>query len=497
MFTKISSDDLDLLKIVFGFSKSKRKELFIVGGWLRDLLLGKVKQNPDIDFAIKNNSISFAKMLSKEVKGAFVILDEEHGACRIVKTFKNKIYTLDFTDFRSSDLKSDLSLRDFSINSLAIKLQDIFNKDADKFLIDYFNARLDLKQKIVRMTSSTVFDDDPLRIMRAFSFAARFGFTIEKKSLLLAKKERLKLKDVSFERIRDELFKIFNCPNSYETIMLLDKLKILSVIMPEIDLMRHVAQGPYHHLDVLKHSFETLKQLEQAIKSNKIKELGQYLDQVVSSDRTRLQLMKLGAILHDIGKPKAKRRLKNRTLFHGHERIGAYISTDIAKRLMLSNNEIDALKKMVFWHLRPGYLADNKQVTARAKFRYFRDSAGEGISTLLLSVADQRATKGPLTSEESRLQHERIVWGLIKEALKKRKEKKLPRLVDGNIIMKKLRIPPSPLVGKILKTIEESQAIGKIKTTDEAIKLASLFIKKQSGKHLLRIRERKCKKIQV
>ena len=132
---------------------------------------------------------------------------------------------------------------------------------------------------------------------------------------------------------------------------------------------------------------------------------------------------------------------------------------------------------MVLYHLRPGYLADNENPTARAVFRYFRDTKEEAVSVLLLSIADQRATKGPLTTKDSRAQHEWVVFRLIKEYFKKSKEKKRPRLINGDILIKKFKLGPSPLIGEILSEVEELQAIGKIKNKVGALKAARRIIK--------------------
>jgi putative nucleotidyltransferase with HDIG domain len=257
----------------------------------------------------------------------------------------------------------------------------------------------------------------------------------------------------------------------------MDTLKVLKIIIPEIEIMRGVKQGPYHHLDVLRHTFETIRQLENLIHElKKNKEIQDYLNEVISAGRKRYALIKLGALLHDIGKPYALRKENGKTKFHGHEKIGLEIAEQIAERLRLSNDELDALRKMVFWHLRPGYLADNEEITARATFRYFRDTAQEGVSILLLSIADQRATKGPLTVEESRIHHEKVALDLIKEYFKRKKEKKMPRIITGDNLIKKFQLEPSPLIGKILREIEELQAIGKITTKKQALDAARKLI---------------------
>jgi poly(A) polymerase len=135
---------------------------------------------------------------------------------------------------------------------------------------------------------------------------------------------------------------------------------------------------------------------------------------------------------------------------------------------------------MVFWHLRPGYMADNYELSERAVFRYLRDTGSEAVDTLILSIADQRATRGRLTTRQSREHHEKMCLGLIKEYFRRKKEKKLPRLVNGNDLIKEFNLEPAPLIGKLLSKIEELQAIGRIKTRQEALAAAKKLIPRRN-----------------
>jgi len=479
MSPAIKDEDLTLLKLILEFAKNKKIKLYIVGGYLRDLLLGRQKTNPDIDFCLQRGSLAFGRALAKKLKCGFVVLDDENGTCRLVKKIKDKIYTFDFTDFRGKTLEEDLLCRDFTMNSLCVDLE-YFVKGAalEECLLDLYGARKDIKAKLVRVVDPGAFDDDPLRILRAFSLSCIFGFSIDKATLKLIKAKKGLLSTVSWERIRDELFKVLGEEDSFECIQMMDELKILKLVIPELELMRNVEQGPYHHLDVLKHSMETLRQLEKLIKEFKRnKEVQGYLFENFSGERNRLALMKLAALLHDIGKPKARRRQGGKTKFYGHERVGSYLTDTIARRLKLSNDEVSVLRKLVFWHLRPGYLGDTPKPTPRAKFRYFRDAAAEGASILLLSLADQRSTKGPLTSLQDAQQHEKVCASLIKEYFLKKNEIVVSRLVTGDDLIKEFKLTPSPLIGKILCELEELQAIGKIKTKKDALLAAKKLIK--------------------
>lgn len=468
----------NLLRLVLSTAKKRRIKLYLVGGYLRDILLKREKANPDIDFSLKKNAIAFAKALQRKIKAGFVVLDKEHGCARLVKRIKDKVYTLDFTDFRGKTITKDLFHRDFTINALAIELEKLFlSEDREDAIIDPYKGRADLKSKIIRMVNKKAFDEDPLRILRAFSLAIIFDFKIDKETLKTIKLKAKGLSRVSSERIRDELFKILERPNAFSYLQDLDRLKILKIIIPEIEVMRGLKQGPYHHLDVWKHSLETVKQLELLITQlEDNSEVGDYLNEIISPGRSRRALIKLGALLHDTGKPAALRREDGKIKFHGHERISSDITENIAERLKLSNDERDSLDKMVLWHLRPGYLADNEEITPRAIFRYFRDTEKESVSILLISLADQRATKGPLTSQESRRHHEKVVLNLIREYFRREKEKKLPRLISGDDLLEKFKLQPSPLIGKILREIEELQALGKIKSKKEALERAQKFI---------------------
>jgi poly(A) polymerase len=230
---KIPLKDQKVLRPIYTFTKSKKVKLYLVGGILRDLLLGKEKENPDFDFSIRRGAINFARNLSKKLRTGFVVLDKEHGACRLVKRIEDKTYTFDFTDFRGKSLEEDLLHRDFTINAMALELERLFaDEDLQNFLVDPYQGKKDLKHKIIRTVNKKAFSEDPLRILRIFSFACILGFKIDKETLKLARLERNKLVKVSNERIRDELFKIFDTLSAFEYLVMMDKLKILKIIFP-------------------------------------------------------------------------------------------------------------------------------------------------------------------------------------------------------------------------------------------------------------------------
>lgn len=454
-----------------------RINIWLVGGFLRDVYLKKRKVFLDFDFCVEKDVFSIAKQFAREVSSKIITLDEKQGSFRVIVKYKGMIYTYDFTLMRGESFKEDLSLRDFTINTLALNLND-----KNKILLDYLGARKDIDRKILRSVKEEVFLDDPLRILRAFSFMANYGFHLDKKTKDAIEKYRNILKNVSGERINEELFKIFSSDNSYFVISKMDNSGILSEIIPYIDKGRGVFQGGYHHLDVWQHSLETLRQFEIFYRRKlcKDKDIFDYLNEELAGLRKRIHIIKLACLLHDIGKPLAKKEKDKKTIFHTHEKIGRDLAHQIALKLRFSFKEREFLKKLIFWHLRPGYLAGEKSPSHRAIYRFFHDTEEEGVGVIILSLSDWRATRGVLIDEKRRKKHERVMVDLIDRYFAEKKKVPLPKIIDGYDIMRKFKLSPSPLIGKILKKVREEQALGKVSTKDEAYKAAKKIIAKDN-----------------
>lgn len=460
------------LQMIRDLARRRKVKVFLVGGFLRDNLLGR--PSCDFDFALERGAVRFARALAREVRGAFVLLDEEHGCGRVVKKQTGRTWTYDFADFRGRDLKEDLRHRDFTVNTLAWEVTGpSAQTDWTEHLIDVCRARGDLKAGRLRMVGARAFQEDPLRLLRAFSLRAMTGFSIERGTLARIRAQNDLIRQVSPERVREELFKVLECPQGAQHLKAMDRLGLLEKIIPQITIMYNVHQGTYHHLDVWPHSLETVVQLEGLIRHQAAdRDLSDYLAQPMAGTRSRGALIKLAALLHDVGKPESRKREPDRISFHGHERVGRSIVKGVADLLKLSTKERHALQDMVLWHLRPGYLSNFKSPTAKAIYRFLRDTKDEAVSVALLSWADQRATRGPLTTEEDQRHHEKICQGLIKTYFDRKKEKPFVRLINGDDLIRVLRLAPSPLFARILGGVEEQQVLGKVRTREEALALA-------------------------
>ncbi|MBI5573773.1 MAG: CCA tRNA nucleotidyltransferase [Elusimicrobia bacterium] len=456
------------------FLKANRN-IWIVGGYIRDSLLGKITK--DIDFATDGNTKKIAQKFADKTNGSFVVLDDFNKIYRVV--INDEIY--DFSKMQGKNILEDLSRRDFTINAMAIKPvgSGKWEVGSDN-PIDPFNGLSDIKRKIVRAVSERNFIDDPLRLLRAYRFAGQLNFSIEPKTEKFIKKYSHKLKNVSNERIQNELFLMLELPNSYNVIMKIYKAGLLKEIMPELVETLNTARCYYPKMGLLGHSFDALKILEEFYNTNFknvfpkfSKRISSHLEEKISKTTKRKTLLKLAALLHDIGKPKSAKKIKGRLRFFEHEERGCDIINILGKRLTLSNNEIKYLKNLTKHHMRIGNLTSAEKLTDRAAWRFFRDLSDDAIDLIVLSVTDAYTyPKG-----KTRTLH-KIMANKLLNKFYRQKEKIVPKkLLNGFEIMKILKIPESPLVGKILGELEEAQVLKKIKTKNEAEKFLKTIYK--------------------
>lgn len=465
-----------------------REGVYIVGGWLRDKLLGR--QNRDLDIACPGSPLSLARRFSSAARGRFVPLDTRNKIYRVVLKDMPELEYVDFAKMKAPDIVSDLKKRDFTVNSLAVEIKEDGAIDT-KNIIDPSSGMADLKKGTIRMTSARSFIEDPLRILRAFRIAAELDFKIEPATMKSAKAfAPLILKSAS-ERARDELVKILANGDSSRWISCLEKTGLLEFLVPEITPMKSSARKYYFHPKGLwQHSQDTLKSLEDIFSG-----LGDYfpgpysliekhLEEPLSSGMNRKILLKFTALLHDCAKPECARKFGNKTRFLGHEKTGAKKVEKILRRLKMSRKEIAIAKNLTGNHMRPASLSQAGTVTQRASLRLFRDIGDNTPDLLLLSLADWYSYKRLKTHLTGNLKKQQAVLNELVSRYFALKEKKyVPRLIDGNVLMDRLGLTPGPIIGALLKTVNEAQALGKINTGVEALALASQKLTRLAKKY--------------
>ena len=465
---------------VDAFARSRGAPPYLVGGFLRDQLLARTRRGLNVDLAVPSEALEFSRALAAHLHGAFVPLDEAAGTARVVVTADGLRVELDVSDFRGATLDADLRRRDFTINAMAARLDGWLRAPQAPPLIDPLDGRAALAARRLIPCFPGTFEEDPVRILRAFRFVAELDFTLEPAATALMAGALPGLARVSGERVRDELLAILETDRAAAAVRALNELGALDVLFPELVPGRGLDQGTFHHLDVLGHQLETVAQADRFLAafaefSAPLREpMSRYCAEELVEGRPRKGLIKLAGLLHDVGKP-ARRTLEpdGEIWFRGHEQTGAELAAEIVKRLRLSNREADLVCGVVLHHLRPGFLSREPQLTRRALYRFFKELGEDGPACLLTWWADRLATRGS-KSRVDQIDQQRSRLEEILHAYFFRAEEVVrpPRLVTGHRLMEAFRLPPGPRIGALLGAIEEAQAEGRIRTADDALGLA-------------------------
>jgi len=452
---------------------NKSSQVYIVGGALRNALLGITKKSFDMDLLVdpKSDSKLVAEQLSKSLHCSYFELDAERATFRI--TLENA--QIDINGIRGQELMDDLFLRDFSVDALCLPLDNfikILHRGETRMpVLNYFQGIEDLRLRKIRIHNPSSFKDDPLRLLRAYRLAGEIEGFIDEFTIEQITTDRELLFRVSGERIRDEWMKILAFPDSSSWLQLMDKSSLLSIVFPFLENFRPMDEAYTNDLQVRKHTLETLQYLEQIILRIRKHDfphspkLLQLLDQSFSPERSNEVLLKLASLLHDIGKPDTLSIENERLRFFHHEENGAEKALLYLKDLKLSNKETEFIEHLILEHMRPHQLSNAEEVSDRAKYRFFRDLSEEGPFLLLLALADAYATKripmGTLT------QYEAFVSDMLDYGFKENLKQVTP-LMDGNGVMNLLGIEPSPQVGHILASLLEAQHLNRVSNRKEA-----------------------------
>ncbi|RWX50792.1 HD domain-containing protein, partial [Candidatus Electrothrix marina] len=280
-------------------------EVYLVGGSVRDLLLGR--QPGDLDLTVPRNAEQWAERLRDITGGTYVELGREEDAARVVL---RQGLDVDFSSFRAGarTIEEDLEKRDITVNALAVPVHDLLTgrcQDQDKLpVLDSIGGLADLEQQRVRVVGKKSFSDDPLRMLRVFRFAAVLDFTVEPDTLEQVRRQRASIDRVAKERVAYELDLIMASPSAHRAFAETRECGLLWQILPELQAGQGMEQPASHHLDVFEHCLEALGQMEQILASldRYFPESQAVMAAYLHSKRRRVQ-MKWAALLHDVGKP--------------------------------------------------------------------------------------------------------------------------------------------------------------------------------------------------
>jgi putative nucleotidyltransferase with HDIG domain len=445
-------------------------EAYLVGGTVRDWLLGRGDAARDLDVAIPAGARAAAEGAARALDGTVVPLDD--ATVRVVFAGPGGPWRLDVAAFRGPGIREDLALRDFTVDAMGVAL--LGREPAA--LLDPTGGRADLEARMIRHAYAAAFADDPLRTLRAVRLAAQLHGAIAPDTRPLIRQGAAGLARTAGERIRDEVIKIFGAPAAARWARELDDLGLLEVLVPEAGAMKGVPPSPPHRLGLWEHSLETLR-LAEAVWADPAGwfpedavEVARRGDDVLEGEVTRRSLAALFALLHDVGKP-ATRSVdgEGRVRFVGHAEAGAAILEGLAARLRLGRRAAGFLDRMERGHMRPILLAAEPALTPRARYRFFRDLWEVALDLLVHSVADVGATGGVGgPAWEAHLRFVREMLAFRRECVRRVQE--APPL-SGDEVMALTGIGPGPLVGHVLERVAEEAALGQIRSRGECLEM--------------------------
>ena len=462
-------------------------EVYITGGTVRDLLLGR--KPADIDLTVVRGAKQWAELLVEQTGGTYVELGREEDAARVVWQGLD----VDFSSFRqgASSIEEELHKRDLTVNSLALPVHGLLHDPGcthQEYLhvLDSVGGLQDLQDALIRMTSRESFASDPLRMLRVFRFGAVLNFTVDSETLQEIRLQRSSIDRVSRERVAHELDLIMATGRAHQAFVDMYRCGLLWEILPELQAGAGMEQPASHHLDVFEHCLEALRQMELILADlpGYFPKNFQDMEQYLQSERRIIQL-KWAALFHDVGKPATygiNEDKGGRITFYNHDLQGADIFAAIARRLRWSSRDTKVVAQLIAGHMRPFFLANNQrqgELTLKACLRLVKSIGGHLPGLFLLAMADALAGKG----EGSPAEMEQEVSDLFQRLTRIEQEhvtpvQAAPPLITGKDLIKELHLSPGPLFRIILDQVEEAHMEHTINTREQALELAAEYVEK-------------------
>lgn len=438
-----------------------------MGGSIRDILCGRAPI--DYDVAVLGDPYKFARQVAKNTNGRLVEIGKSGQMIIRVVAEKNII---DISKLIGRSIEEDLEARDFTVNAMAYDL-------SSHQLIDHLGGRQGLAHKTIRMVSNGIFNQDPIRLLRAFRLAAVLEFDIESHTIAAIKAHVPLIQQSAGERIREELFKMLQSAKSHPYVCQMADTGLLFAILPELRELKQCGQNRYHQFNAFEHTLCAFYHLERLLEADQRGQTGKG-DRIQSKiAETRVPLLKFGMLLHDIGKPAAQTADRDGVLhFYGHEHQGAHMADAICKRLKCSTRAATTISFLVRHHPRPLFLftAQGKQnAIPRAVTRFFMNCAEFVPELLMLAEADM------LGKEKEQNKRTRAFIKFINQLRADfekdfKPKKSTPPLITGHDLIAEFGLKPSALFKKLLDRVEEERLSKKEMSREEALDLVKELI---------------------
>ena len=450
----------DRADLNFDFLPDDPHGIYVVGGTVRDLLLGKAPT--DIDLAIRGDIMPIAATIARKCKGKIVDLGKK--GFTVIRVAAPGLI-VDITPLDGQTIEEDLNNRDFTINAMAYDV-------GTKRLVDCTGGQSDLRQKTIRMVSDTAFAKDPARLVRAYRMAATFHFNIAPPTRTAISRFAHLIGHVAGERVWADLLKLFAAPASAPLVRDMAVDGLLVSIFPELEPAIGCVQNRFHQFDVFEHSLKTYDQIERLLNDA----TNRFTTPTLADELAHLvqngALIKYAALLHDSGKPATRKtHCDGRVGFPGHAARSAAIADSISRRLRLSNVQRETAVSMIRNHIRPLFLflaMRNGTLGIRGTIRFFNHCKTLTVPILIHSMADIMAKNQTPQSRDADFidfcDQLMADYGTFRD-----RQTAAPALINGHDLINIFGLFPAPRFKWILNRVDERRLSGELTTRDEAL----------------------------
>ncbi len=444
------------------------KEGYLVGGFIRDRLLRVRKEYLDVDLVVKGIKESQVRCIGKELKAR----PFKFKKAKEVVSFSGKGWRVDLSEMEGSSIEEDLKKRDFTVNAIAVDVRELslpFNDDV--LLIDPTGGYEDLIKGVIRPTHKESLKEDPIRILRGVRLKLTLDFSYCESFISLSRKASHLIEKVPRERVGEEVKKMAESKSFWKALKDLETIGALFPTFKELKGIEKIPPSGLHQYDLKEHSIKTVYFLEEFA----LKEVKELFKDFFPQISERKRCLKLVALYHDVGKPLTVKEVNGKLTFYNHDKVGAEITRKGLIELGLGRECGKLGYYVVRNHLRPFFLYDlyrKGELSERAIYNFFRDVKDYAFHTLTLSIADFMATSKDMENSVT----EYLDFLIYLRDFYTERLKELKPILTGREIMEiKGLSKPNRLIGEIKEKLLELQALGKVKTKEEAIKLVKGF----------------------
>ncbi|MBK5231921.1 MAG: HD domain-containing protein [Thermoleophilia bacterium] len=449
------------------------EDAWVVGGAVRDAVLGR--DVDDLDLAVDGSPEAVTRRVASALGGFAFELSSEFPTWRARD--RDGSWQVDFASLRGGSIESDLGFRDFTVGAVAVDL-------ATGEGLDPFGGLADLEAGIVRAVGPESFTADPLRLMRAARLVAQFGWQIDPDTVELGLATAARAGEPAGERTLAELCQLIAAADPPAGLGAMDQLGLFEPVLPEIEALKGVVQGPNHHLDVYGHTIEVLEgvlRIESDLETfvgDSAAGVRELLDEDLADGVSRSTGLRLAALFHDCAKPQTRTDENGFVSFRGHDSQGAEAIKGIFSRLKSSNRLSEYVAALARHHLILGFMVPQRPLDRHQVYRYLIHTDPVSIDVTLLTVADRLAARGTssIANDKMVAGHLELASEMVADALEWRRTGPPAQFMRGDQLAKELGIDPGPDLGRLIDALAEARYAGEVDSASEAVEFARRFL---------------------